>query len=158
MIDIQFKAEYIQKQYLQKNIYKKLKKLCMKETGTPIVILDNHITIVGYYNNHVVCMCSISNFSPGNHFDNETNGHVAYLYNYICDSKYRKHKVSVSLMTFVKDFIINSTNYSHEYINLDIECGNNRAIKFFERNNFIYYKDYSVGNKNYLAYVLNTTI
>ena len=123
---------------LDKETKKKLKKLCRKTTGEILKVYPDHEIIIGFKNNNkVVCMCCISPFSPEYHFENEDEeSPVPYIYNYLCDQKYRKHKISVSQMYYLKDYIRENDKFTIKEINLDILKENDHSLAFFMKNGF----------------------
>lgn len=128
-------------------------------TGEKLFMKDDDEIIIGTIggqNNKkrsgIVCFCNISMNSPGSHFENEKNKEVPYLYNYICDAFYRKHKISYQMMDYIKNLLYKE----HKNINLDILEDNIIAKKFFEKNGFVYTSDFNVGGKKFCAYTLGT--
>lgn len=114
---------------------RRMKLISRSATGEMLKAYDEHDVILVYKDDKLAGYCFISPDSPENHFDNEED--AKYVYNYICDSKYRKYKVSVFLMKVLK-------SYCAEYeINLDIAEWNAHSIRFFERNGFQYIGDYN---------------
>ena len=116
------------------SILQKLKLLCRKTTGEKLKIFGSNITIVGKWNNKIISMCNINEYSPEKHFKNESKKTVPYLYNFLCDPKYRKKKVSYKMMAFVKEYC---EKIYDDIINLNTEKNNNRAISFFQKNQFV---------------------
>lgn len=89
--------------------------------------------------NKIVGIGCISPESPKRHFANESdvNARVAYLHNFICDPKYRKHKISVQLIDAIKSYVSSSTLYTCADINANIVSDQQKPIKFFTRNGFV---------------------
>lgn len=131
------------------DLMKKLNQICVVQTGQQLVAFvehDLHIVFLkkttskGEIKLIPIGFCCVSPFSPENHFKNDleykgddiivnTKGlGPLYIYNYICDYKYRKYKPSVELMNFLKKF--------DRDMNLDIDVKNDRARNFFTRNGF----------------------
>ncbi len=143
-------------QNLDKAALKSLKNLCRKMTGEKLFMKDDDEIIIGTIGgqinkkrSRIVCFCNISMNSPGNHFENEKNtklNGVPYLYNYICDALYRKHKISYQMMSYIKNL------YPNMSINLDISEDNIIAKKFFEKNGFVHINDFNATGKKFLAY------
>lgn len=132
---------------------KKIKQLVRKMTGESLYIFNNQKTIIGYINKKIVCICSISLFSPESHFNNELcNKGVPYLYNYICDANYKKYKNSYQLMLFIKKYLLNE--FYAKFINLDVLKTNKHAQQFFVKNGFIKCGEYikKKNNKNVIYY------
>jgi hypothetical protein len=141
-------------QNLDKFQLKSLKNLCRNMTGEKLLMKDDDEIVIGTIGgtinkkrSGIVCFCNISMYSPGNHFENEKNTRVPYLYNYICDAFYRKHKISYQMMDYIKNLYC-----KEKYINLDILDDNIIAKKFFEKNGFVFVKDFNAGGKKFLSY------
>ncbi len=137
--------EFEVKEYsaLDTNVVKKLKILIRAATSEPLkVALPSHIVIIGYKRTSpttrkLISTAMISPASPDLHFANESQGSkIPYVYNYICDSQYRKCKVSVSMMYYIKRYVQNNPLYDKPVLNLDIVENNQRSTKFFTRNGF----------------------
>lgn len=140
-------------QNLDKLQLKSLKHLCRKMTGEKLIMKDEDEIVMGVITNKrsgIVCFCNISMNSPGNHFENEKNARVPYLYNYICDAFYRRYKISYQMMDYIKKLY--NSQKSYENINLDILGDNIIAKKFFEKNGFVFVNDFNAGGKKILAY------
>jgi hypothetical protein len=124
---------------LDKGLIRKLKIICRKMTGEPLLAFPEHKIFIVFNTSDQdakpIGFCCVSNFSPENHFDNESTG-AFYVYNYICDAKYRKLKQSL--------FLINHIKSLGNDLNLDILKNNEHAKKFFIRNGFKYVKDYNM--------------
>lgn len=143
-----------------KDMKKKLKFLIRKMTGEQLKIFDKDNIVIGFYNNKVVSMCCIGYNSPEEHFENEKDKKVPYLYNYICDVSYKKYKNSLHLMNYVKQYIQdlsiivedNLEEHDYDQINLDVEYNNEHAQTFFEKNDFVFQGDYKQGSKEYKMY------
>jgi hypothetical protein len=129
-----------------KKSIKELKMLCRKMTGEQLKIIDDDFIIVGRINDKIKCFCCISIKSPTKFFNNEKDANIPYLYNYICDAAYRKDKISVSLMKFIK---MTSASQGYKDINLHVIKDNTKAIKFFERNSFMNVGEEKINNKDY---------
>lgn len=125
-----------------KVVFKQLKQLSRKTTGEQFKTFDDDIIILCKSNNKTIGMCNIAMKSPESHFENEQESEVAYLYNYCCDLTHKKKKPSVAIMTYIKEYILNS-NIEKKEINLDVLVGNKHAMQFFEKNNFVIVGDYS---------------
>ena len=142
------------------DFYKKLKGLSRKMTGEQLKLYDKDDIIVGFYNNRVISMCCISFSSPEQHFDNEKDKKVPYLYNFICDVSYKKYKNSMYLMNYTKEYIQdlsiivedNLEEHDYDQINLDVAYENLHAQKYFEKNDFKFQGDYKQGTKEYKMY------
>ena len=117
---------------LDKNLVKQLKQLSRNTTGEQLKIFDGDLAIIAKFNTKVVGMCNIAMISPESHFTNETDKKIPYLYNYMCSHSHHSKKVSVAIMTFIKD-LINVGEYEKE-INLDVMVDNDHAINFFKKN------------------------
>ncbi len=132
-----------------------VKKLCRRSTGETFKAFLKHTCIVGYRGGKAVSMCVVSRTSPNKHFDNETNGQIVpYLYNFICDYKYKKNRISLDLMTYVKGYIAAMYGGASP-INLDVEVENINAQNFFIKNGFVESTRYIVGdNKEYIGFTL----
>lgn len=137
---------------------KQLKQLSRKTTGEQLKIFDGDTIVIALYNSKIIGTCCIAMRSPETHFKNEFDNKVPYLYNYVCDITHKKKKPSVSIMLYIKDFVKDliasetSTNDILNEINLDVEITNDRAINFFEKNNFIPQGLYQQSVKEYKMY------
>ncbi len=136
---------------INKEVLKKVKRLILSSISEKLVLFNDHYIILGFHNNEVICACCISPSSPEMHFSHETNEIFnPYLYNFVCSPKYRKHKISVSLIHYIKDFTgekIKTDNWSN-IITLDVLEGNIKAQKFFERNKFTFIDNYMITSNN----------
>lgn len=132
---------------ISKKDIKVMKLISNKMTNESLFGFKDHKVILIKVETKVAAFCFISPFSPEQHFANEKE--AVYLYNYICDDKYREYKVSKILMDFIKQEYVNLD------LNLDVTENNEHAAQFFEKNGFKYMSDYeqSSGQKNkYKAY------
>jgi hypothetical protein len=119
---------------ISKSDLRKMKLISNKMTNESLQGFKEHRVFLVRVDTKVAAYCFISPVSPENHFGNESR--AVYLYNYICDDKYKNHKVSVFLMNAIK------CEYAILDINLDIAEWNIHARQFFEKNEFSHVKDY----------------
>ena len=132
---------------------------------------DDHEVFLAYKkgtrNAKLAGFAMISPFSPAHHFENETvedektpATRVPYLYNYVCDSKLRALKASVSLMYAVKNFIngVPDNYYTTKSINLDVQEHDEHARQFFERNGFAKIDTWVCDNNHNKRYTCHTCV
>lgn len=134
---------------LTDEVKSKLKKLCRKMTGEPLVIFndaDDHILI--HKNKKIIGMCFIAKTSPG-----EYSGETPYLYNFICDAQYRKYQISKILMEAVEDYFAEDVEPCPQKLYLDVEISNVIAQRFFEKNKFVELRRHDIANKQFIRYV-----
>lgn len=125
---------------LTDDILRKLKMLMRSAASCKNEIENkNDIIAIAQIGNKLVGVGCISSESPKRHFPNETdsNSRVPYLHNFICDPKYRKHKVSVTLINAIKNYVSTSLLYTTGDINANIILGQEKPIRFFTRNDFV---------------------
>lgn len=132
---------------------KQLKQLCRKTTGDQLKIYDDDTMIICKYNGKIIGMCCIAMKSPESHFENENDeksGEIPYLYNYMCDFKYKSKKAAMHMMFYIKDFIHITKNIKE--INLNTSVDNTHAQQFFEKNNFVNCGEYQNSRGIYKMY------
>lgn len=147
---VDLRLEKILTSELEQSSVRQLKILCRKSTGEQLKIFDNDYIILCKHNSNVIGMCCIAKKSPEAHFENEKDREIPYLYNYICDKKHKKKKPSVAIMNFIKQ--------DADEINLDVLTGNDIAIKFFEKNNFVRKGIYNQRIKSFIMYTFQKTL
>lgn len=128
---------------LSKLVLQQIKYLVRGVTAEKLKVAkaDNLIFIaykrVSHTVRNVTGIAMIHDFSPMYHFSNEnatTRCGIPYLYNYIFNHKYKPLKASVSLMYFIKRYLLGKTLF----INLDVLDDNKPSVRqFFKRNGFI---------------------
>jgi hypothetical protein len=103
-------------------------------------------------------MGMITNASPDLHFSNEEKDKVKvpYLYNFICDPKYKKLKVSVALLYHIKRYVKRANYPRGPCINLNVLNGNKKAEQFFTRNGFVFQHMWDPRVGSYVADTSNT--
>lgn len=119
---------------ISKKDLKHMRLIGNRMTNEPLKGFIEHKVILIRMRAKIAAFCFISPSSPEKHFDNEDG--AVYLYNYICDDKYRDAKISVALMEFIKK------EYENIDLNLDVAENNDHAFQFFQKNGFGYIKDY----------------
>lgn len=112
----------------------KLKDLCYNVTNDDLIMFDTDEIIVCRYNGIPIAMCNIAFKSPNKHFENEKEKIVPYLYNYIRDPNYQEQKASLHMMNYIKRYLY-ANNFNK--INLNTSITNERAQRFFKKNNFV---------------------
>ncbi len=127
---------------LKSNEILDIKKIMRRTTGENLVGFPDHIVILTRFNTKIAAFCFISQKSPENHFINENE--AVYIYNFIRDPKYIKHRLSYELIKKLKELYL--------HMNLDVEHDNYRAAAFFEKNGFKKMGDYEHPRKKYWTY------
>lgn len=111
---------------------KQLKRLLRSTTGERLVTAQktDPIYLAFDQKNKLVGYGMISNYSPENHFKTEGS----YLYNFITDTSLIKEK---RCARFLLSYIENDLKLQgYSFLNLDVECDNIRAFKFFAFNKY----------------------
>lgn len=115
-----------------------LEKLCQRFLGEDLVMrMQDEIVICTFCDENkqvIIGVCCISMQSPIHEFSE-----IPYLYNYICNSDYKKYKPSVAIMNYIKEFLI---SLNHKEVDLHVDRDNNHAIQFYEKNKFVFIGKY----------------
>ena len=111
---------------------KQIKQLLRSTTGERLITAQPTDPIYLTYDkgNKLIGHAMISSYSPEKHFSPEG----PYLYNFITDTSLAKHKrCGRYLLAYIENDLIEHNN---TLINLDVECNNVRAFKFFALNKY----------------------
>ena len=122
-------------------------KFVRRNTGEELIASDKEDTVFLVYDKRkdkLIGLAMISKGSPNKHFPDEKMAEFPYLYNFICDQKYKKKKLSVALLYAVKRYLKDM----YKCITLDVISGNERALKFFTRNLFVVVGEWTHPSKN----------